>query len=155
MTGGDVNELSNQKNIEIIRLTAPSGKDWSNIWVSSLDTGGTGGNETGTVFWSNSSNPNLSTLATFTTFSHTSTGFGSSVEGSIFSLLPAAAASADFLFFAAGSTPLAYGSTLNNDYLVWGVNVTAVPEPEIYAMMGIGLALMGFVARRRRQQGLT
>lgn len=25
----------------------------------------------------------------------------------------------------------------------------AVPEPEIYAMMGIGLALMGFVARRR------
>lgn len=26
---------------------------------------------------------------------------------------------------------------------------TPVPEPEIYAMMGIGLALMGFVARRR------
>lgn len=31
------------------------------------------------------------------------------------------------------------------------VNVTGViPEPEIYAMMAIGLALMGFVARRRR-----
>jgi len=30
--------------------------------------------------------------------------------------------------------------------------VTAVPEPEIYAMMAIGLGLMGFVARRRRQQ---
>ncbi|HEY6281620.1 MAG TPA: PEP-CTERM sorting domain-containing protein [Burkholderiales bacterium] len=26
-----------------------------------------------------------------------------------------------------------------------------VPEPEIYAMMGIGLALMGFVARRKRE----
>jgi len=27
-----------------------------------------------------------------------------------------------------------------------------IPEPEIYAMMGIGLALMGFVARRRKGQ---
>jgi PEP-CTERM motif-containing protein len=30
--------------------------------------------------------------------------------------------------------------------------VAVIPEPEIYAMMGIGLVLMGFVARRRRQQ---
>lgn len=30
--------------------------------------------------------------------------------------------------------------------------VAAIPEPEIYAMMGLGLALMGFVARRRRPQ---
>ncbi|GEM_PF-668276 len=28
-----------------------------------------------------------------------------------------------------------------------------VPEPEIYAMMGLGLGLMGFVARRRKQNG--
>ena len=36
------------------------------------------------------------------------------------------------------------------DDLAVGVNfVSAVPEPEIYAMMGIGLLLMGFVARRR------
>ena len=27
-----------------------------------------------------------------------------------------------------------------------------VPEPEIYAMMGLGLGLMGWVGRRRRQQ---
>jgi hypothetical protein len=32
------------------------------------------------------------------------------------------------------------------------VNVTPIPEPEIYAMMGLGLGLMGFVARRRKQQ---
>ena len=31
------------------------------------------------------------------------------------------------------------------------IGVTAVPEPEIYAMMGIGLALIGFVARRKRE----
>lgn len=29
--------------------------------------------------------------------------------------------------------------------------ITPVPEPEIYAMMGLGLGLMGFVARRRKQ----
>jgi len=29
---------------------------------------------------------------------------------------------------------------------------TPIPEPEIYAMMGLGLGLMGFVARRRKQQ---
>lgn len=30
--------------------------------------------------------------------------------------------------------------------------VTAIPEPEIYAMMGVGLGLMGWAARRRKQQ---
>lgn len=29
---------------------------------------------------------------------------------------------------------------------------TPIPEPEIYAMMGLGLGLMGFVTRRRKQQ---
>ncbi len=29
--------------------------------------------------------------------------------------------------------------------------ITPVPEPEIYAMMGLGLGLMGFIARRRKQ----
>lgn len=33
--------------------------------------------------------------------------------------------------------------------------VTPVPEPEIYAMMAIGLGLMGFVARRRKQKEIT
>jgi hypothetical protein len=31
-------------------------------------------------------------------------------------------------------------------------SVMVIPEPEIYAMMMAGLGLMGFVARRRRQQ---
>lgn len=32
------------------------------------------------------------------------------------------------------------------------VSVTPVPEPEIYAMMGIGLGLLGFAARRRQKK---
>ena len=36
--------------------------------------------------------------------------------------------------------------------LLDNVNVTAVPEPETYAMLLAGLGLMGFVARRRNQQ---
>ena len=32
------------------------------------------------------------------------------------------------------------------------INVSAIPEPQVYWMMGIGLLLMGFVAHRRKQQ---
>jgi len=42
----------------------------------------------------------------------------------------------------------------SNDYDNTGsimANVTAVPEPETYGMMLVGLGLMGFVARRRKQ----
>lgn len=31
-------------------------------------------------------------------------------------------------------------------------DVTPIPEPEIYAMMGLGLGLLGWVGRRRKQQ---
>jgi len=45
-------------------------------------------------------------------------------------------------------------NTVNSGYgLVTGFStVAAIPEPEIYAMMGIGLALMGFVARLRNKR---
>jgi hypothetical protein len=33
--------------------------------------------------------------------------------------------------------------------------VTPIPEPEIYAMLAAGLGLMGYVARRRRQQSVA
>jgi hypothetical protein len=32
------------------------------------------------------------------------------------------------------------------------VQATPIPEPEIYAMLGLGLGLMGWVGRRRKMQ---
>jgi hypothetical protein len=47
----------------------------------------------------------------------------------------------------------AYSSGLAFDGItVAGNPITPVPEPEIYAMMGIGLGLMGWVGRRRKLQ---
>lgn len=48
-------------------------------------------------------------------------------------------------FFAAGASD-SVGGSLDN------VSVTAVPEPESYAMMLAGLALMGTIARRRKSK---
>jgi hypothetical protein len=41
------------------------------------------------------------------------------------------------------------GYTLTKD---GNMSIAAIPEPEIYAMLAAGLGLMGFVARRRKQQ---
>ena len=51
---------------------------------------------------------------------------------------------ADTLRFAAFGAQDTYGGSLDN------VSVTAVPEPETFAMMLAGLGLMGAVARRRK-----
>lgn len=37
------------------------------------------------------------------------------------------------------------------DQVSYGFSVSAVPEPETYMMLGAGLALVGFAARRRKQ----
>ncbi len=45
------------------------------------------------------------------------------------------------------------GLTVDADYddMVIGLNVTAVPEPETYALMLAGIGAIGFIARRRKQ----
>jgi hypothetical protein len=51
----------------------------------------------------------------------------------------------DQLRFAATGTSDSYGGSLDAVTLT-----TAVPEPEVYAMMGLGLGLLGWVGRRRK-----
>lgn len=141
---GDINELSDERNLEVIRLTLPSAKRWSDLWVSSLDAGGTNSNESGILYWSNSATPVLSSL-TGASFSHIALNAD---YGSIWSLVSASIdPTANYLFFIPDA---ANGS--NNDFLVWGAGVTAVPEPDTYAMLLAGLGLLGFIARRRTQQ---
>jgi hypothetical protein len=40
--------------------------------------------------------------------------------------------------------------SINRDFLVDNIKVTAVPEPETYAMLMAGMALVGYAARRRK-----
>lgn len=146
--GGDVNELSNQLNDEVIRLKAPTSNHlWTDVWVSSLDTGGSNDAESGLVYWSNTALPNLSALTPIQIDLNDITGGG--VEGSIWKHLVVNGIdpTADYLFFRAD--PLnTEGGKANNDYLVWGVGTQPVPEPGTYALMGVGLALAGFAFRR-------
>jgi hypothetical protein len=58
------------------------------------------------------------------------------------------------LLAAGGTYQLRFAQVNNQAYLVQGIDnvslqVTAVPEPEIYALMLAGLGLVGMVARRR------
>ena len=48
----------------------------------------------------------------------------------------------DFYFRYGGQTP--------DQFYISSVTVAAVPEPETYALMGLGLGLIGFMARRRK-----
>lgn len=57
------------------------------------------------------------------------------------------------LEFRAMGNQLSYGDFLDNVSVVSNLSTTAVvPEPSTYALMGAGLAMVGFMARRKRTQ---
>ena len=145
--GGDVNEISNQMNLEVLRLTLPTGKKWTGLWVSSLDAGGSGSDETGTLFWSSLEKPDLSRLsATSFTFKHSD--LGATDQGNLFAVPgfpPRFDASATYLFFRAGVNP----DGNDNDYLVWGGDLGVVPEPTGMLMIAAGLIAMGSITLGR------
>jgi len=143
---GDSNELSNGVNDEVIRVSRDVGPAWTDVWVSSLDEGGTNGVEKGVVYWSNVAAPDLNSMTGITIDMNNS--LGGSTEGSIFGYLTANGmdATAQYLFFRSSPVNVDQGATGNNDYLVYGVS--AVPEPESYLMLLAGLGLLGFGRRR-------
>ena len=143
--GGDYNELSQLVNEEAILLTLAPGWTWSELWVSSLDTGGTGGTEEGRLYWGDV--PDVATLlAGSSSFHFVAGGLPSSgVEGKL-SLPSGFNFNARYVLFRPDG---AIGSRENNDYLVWGATATSVPEPGTLTLLGLGLAGVRFARRRK------
>jgi hypothetical protein len=141
--GGDWNELSQLTDEEAILFSLAPGWTWSELWISSLDSGGTGDSEEGRLYFGNSSD--VATLLTSSSFDFT---FGElpQVYGDVLTLASSSSfdPTARYLLWRPDG---ANGD--NNDYLVWGASATqTVPEPASMMLFGVGLA--GLVARRRK-----
>ena len=152
--GGDWNELSNESGPEFIRLTRPDNYEWSSLWVSSLDSGGTDGDEEGLLLWSKD-DPTGFSDANSVAFTYVKDG---PVEFDLFATIsiPSALRNAKYLLF----THLGEFGTekegTNNDYLVWKGAVTGreevpgAPEPATIALMSLALVGVGAARRRRK-----
>jgi hypothetical protein len=157
--GGDINEVSNQSpNTEWLVLNRPATDMWSGVWISSLDFNGTGHAESGTIYWSNT----LGDLSNSLTFDASEFP---GANGNLFTLLTAAGFDpfASFLMFTSTATA---NNPNNNDYLVWGVDLTSClnlpggcpgvtgfpsPEPLTLSVFGAGLAGAAFLRRRKKK----
>ena len=107
--------VSNSGAGSVIRLTKAAGTTWTSLWVSALDSYGWGGTGGGTLYWSNSPTPNLSTLSA-DCFTFNSATFGNNVEGNLLSVAPANFdPTATYLFFCAGQNPFGTNNGCGNN----------------------------------------
>ena len=141
--GGDVNELDNAGTLEFIVLQRPNGTFWTQLWVSSLDGGGTGGSEEGRLVWGNSI-AELTAGTNFFDFLYV----GGSVEKEILGGAGSFDPNALYVMFTH-----APGVGTNNDYLVWrGAYERSgqlVPEPGTLVLLSV--AALSLLASRRRK----
>jgi hypothetical protein len=146
-SGGDVNELDNMGQAELIRLTLPAGWEWVSVQLSSLDDNSTGNPESferGLLWTGNFADPGLGFDTAIWLFEGSGT-----VEPSF--AIPAAYSTAPFLFF----EPFDWfneGLNENNDFLVWRVELRQVrtPEPGSLAVLALGLLTMAVLRRKPR-----
>lgn len=146
--GGDVNELDNAGTPEFIVLERPTGTHWTQLWVSSLDSGGSNGSEEGRLVWGNSF---AELMAGTNSFQFGWPNFATSVEGDILALAAANGFDPNALYVLF-THPANAGD--NNDYLVWrgayNEGRFLVPEPGTLALLGAALAF-GALRRRARR----
>ena len=79
--GGDSNELSQEAFQEVIVLQRPAGYSWSDLLVSSLDSGGTNGAEAGTIYWSSDNIADINTFLNNTIAGSNSASFSYGTGG--------------------------------------------------------------------------
>jgi hypothetical protein len=140
--GSNFVELDTTKNSSIsqqISITAPGAYQLS-FWYDSRTGNGILPSDTNMLTWAFGGNSG-SVLTNWTT---DNTGTWKNFTG-IFNF---ATATPVGLIFAAGGPSDSYGGSLDNVSIT---AITAVPEPETYAMLLAGLGLVGAIARRRKQ----
>jgi len=142
--GGTNSELDNLGPSELIRLTLAPGWRWVDVSVSALTTVIL--SDKGQLLYANSDGlpGDLSFATLFASFT--------AADGAEQTLaLDGSAALAPFLYFLPG--PLI--TTNNDDFLVWRVTVEraeAVPEPTIALLLGVALAALSVLARKRARR---
>lgn len=151
--GGDYNEISNNINPEVIRITLPTGYMWRNVQVSSLDNNGGGGNEHGVLYASNSATPLApgvigTQICTFANSgAQTCVRSGGDAEDPILTI-GTGYQSSHYLYLEARDWNLP--TNRNNDFLLRAVTVTTtVPEPGTWVLLGSGMLGMAGTVRRR------
>jgi len=131
---GDINELDNAEQDELIRLTLPDGFSWVSVQLSSVDDNGGGMPERGQLFADIDGDPATGLGNLLWPFEG---GGANPVEPSF----PIAAADqfTQFLFFRAFDW--VNGTNTNNDYLVWQTTIDGkVPEPGTLGLLTARLA---------------
>lgn len=109
--------------------------------VAEYNRGSDFNNGTAGILTTNSQNNQLTLRASGNTISGLSVGDGTSLR-------------VDNRIWYSGGANANTAFLVSTDMVLTSISntapVTAVPEPEIYAMMGVGLGLMGWVARRKK-----
>ena len=132
-SGNNFVELDTTGNSTMFQNIAATGKVVLSFWYSARPfTGAT--NDLGVIF--GGFNTTLLAGVSNNTAQHNWQHFSQVVD--------LGSAPSTHLVFYAGGTSDSYGGSIDN------ISVTAVPEPETYAMLLAGLGLMGSIARRRK-----